>query len=158
MAKIIYKKVRRLNPEIVAYIAGIIDGEGTIALSRKKKTTHRLLEITISSTEYKLLKWVLDTIGVGTIIKKRSYKRNHAISWVYYIRSQQAFNLLQQVLPYLQTYKRKRAKLVLANYNKLTPRNGKYSKKILTQRKKFIKSFFAIKLRTGINTGIIHRF
>jgi hypothetical protein len=32
MAK--YRKVRKLTPEEAAYIAGIIDGEGTISLTR----------------------------------------------------------------------------------------------------------------------------
>ena len=40
----LYRRVNRLDPEIAAYIAGLIDGEGTITLCaehRCYKVTHR---------------------------------------------------------------------------------------------------------------------
>jgi intein/homing endonuclease len=49
MAK--YRKVRKLSPEQAAYLAGLIDGEGTIALTRKHRGEHRQLMVSISSTE-----------------------------------------------------------------------------------------------------------
>jgi len=35
--RILYKKVRKLNKENSAYMAGIIDGDGTITLIKKQK-------------------------------------------------------------------------------------------------------------------------
>ena len=56
MAK--YRKVKKLTPEEAAYLAGLIDGEGTIALTRKHRGEHRQLMVSISSTEQPLLKYV----------------------------------------------------------------------------------------------------
>jgi len=38
-----YRKVKKLSREEAAYIAGIIDGEGTISLTRKHRGEHRQL-------------------------------------------------------------------------------------------------------------------
>lgn len=139
-----YKKVKKLNPSEAAYIAGLIDGEGTITLTRKHVYEYRQLAITITNGDYKLLKYILNIVGAGKITKKRPYNHRHAMSYNFQIYSQQALNLLSQTLPYLRTYKQKRGKLVLKNYNRLTPRNGKYSKEIFAKRKKFVDSFFDI--------------
>jgi hypothetical protein len=46
-----YKKVCSLSPITAAYVAGLIDGEGTISLSRKHGNEERQLVASISSTE-----------------------------------------------------------------------------------------------------------
>ncbi len=48
-----------------AYIAGLIDGEGTITLTRKHRNENRQLAISISNTDKDLLEFVLLTIGAG---------------------------------------------------------------------------------------------
>lgn len=144
MAKITYRKVRKLKPIEAAYIAALIDGEGTVSLVRGNKNTHRELRIEIGNGDFKLLNWVKKLISAGQITLKRPNKKGHSISYVYRIRNRQALNLLSQISSYLKTYKRERAELVLKNYTKLTPRNGKYSPELLKQRKRFIKAFFSI--------------
>ena len=42
-----YKEVRLLSPHDAAYIAGLIDGEGSILLTRRHRGDHRQLVITI---------------------------------------------------------------------------------------------------------------
>jgi len=140
-----YKKVRNLKPDQAAYIAGIVDGEGTITLTRRHKDAYRHLALTISSTEPSMLQWIRDIVEVGQITSKRTYSRKHAPSYTYQIFNQQALDLTSQIYPYLRSYKRGRAKLVLRKYKKLTPRNGKYSENTLEQRGEFIESFFKIK-------------
>ena len=44
-----------INVIDAAYIAGVVDGEGTITLTRKHRDEHRQLAITLSSTERPLL-------------------------------------------------------------------------------------------------------
>ena len=144
MVKTSYGEVKKLSSPETAYIAALIDGEGSIGLSRKQKSEYRRLEVEISNTDFKLLKWVKNSVGAGQITRKRVYSKKHAIGFCYRICNRQAFNLLIQISPYLKTYKQKRAELVLKNYTKLTLRNGKYSPKMLLQKEKFIKSFFAI--------------
>lgn len=143
--KIKYKKVRKLKPVEASYAAGIIDGEGTIALTRRHRDGNRHIAVTIDNTDFDLIKHISKIIGAGGITKKNPSNSRDNIAYAYAIYSQQALDLLAQIFPYLRTYnKRERAKLALMNYKKLTPRNGKYSPEILKKREKFIRDFFSI--------------
>jgi len=144
-----YGRIKKLSSLEAAYISGLVDGEGTIALTRHNNRGHtrdeyRRLEVVISNADFNLLKQVKNSVGAGQISLKRPRNKKHTMGYTYKICSRQAFNLLIQISPYLKTYKRKRGELILKNYIKLTPRNGKYSPKLLEQRKKFIKTFFSI--------------
>ncbi|MFL6646640.1 MAG: LAGLIDADG family homing endonuclease [Sulfurifustaceae bacterium] len=145
-----YRQTRTLTPQDAAYIAGIIDGEGTISLSRRHRNDNRQLVVSIASTERELLEYILQTVGAGRITKKRTASANHSPSATYVVDNRQAHSLLQQVAPYLRTYKAKRAELVLQNYLRLTPRNGKYSPTQQREREAFVTSFF--QLQPGIIT------
>ena len=144
MGKIKYKKVKKLKPEEAAYLGGLIDGEGTVTLSNVHINKTRYIVITISNTDYNLLKQVLKTVGAGKITNKKTYKKWHKPSYAFQIYSRQALDVLSQITPYLQTYKKQRAELALNKYIELTPRNGKYNEKIKEDRKKFIDKFFSI--------------
>jgi hypothetical protein len=50
------------------------------------------------------------------------------------VYNRQALALLQQTLPYLKSYKHKRAELILKDYLRLTPRNGKYTTELLAKK------------------------
>lgn len=56
-----------------AYIAGIIDGEGSIMLQRFLKRDLPAPCVSIASTTIELLEWVKKVSGVGTIRKKKNY-------------------------------------------------------------------------------------
>ena len=56
-----------------AYIAGIIDGEGSILLTRQNPKQHPCPVVSVASTDIELLNWLVRTIGAGTIIKKKNY-------------------------------------------------------------------------------------
>jgi hypothetical protein len=56
----------------------------------------------------------------------------------------QALALLAQVEPYLHSYKRERARLALADYVRLTPRNGKYTETIRAARYLFENALLAL--------------
>ena len=137
--------VKKLSPVDAAYIAGLIDGEGTITLTRKHRNENRQLAISISSTEKNLLEFVLSTAGVGKITNKRIAQAHHTPSFVYAIYNRQALDLLEQLLPYLRGYKTRRAKLILRDYIKLTPRNGKYTPEQRLARKHFESCVLDIK-------------
>ena len=137
--------VKILSAVDAAYLAGFIDGEGTITLSRKHKNENRQLAVTISNTERQLLEFSLEAIGAGKITNKRTSKSHHTPSFTYAIYNRQALTLLEQIEPYLRSYKVKRAKLILENYIALTPRNGKYTEELIKKRKKFEKSVLETK-------------
>lgn len=145
MVKTTYKKVKILSDTNAAYMAGLIDGEGTITLSKRKSYLPRTVALTISNTDLDLLNWVEQAIGAGRITAKRTYAINHSASYTYQIHNRQAIKVISQIIGYLKTYKKFRADLILKYYINLTPRNGKYTSKILAKRSRFIELFFSMK-------------
>jgi len=139
--------LNRLSDTEAAYVAGIIDGEGTITLTRIHRGENRRPVVSISSTELQLLVYVRSVIGAGRINGKARARRHHSPSFAYCISSRQALSLLQQVSPYLKTYKAGRASLLLRHYVQLTPRNGRYSAEQLAAKGSFEKRFFDLSIR-----------
>jgi len=148
-----HRRVKELTPEVAAYIAGIIDGEGTITLTRVHATENRRLVVSVANTELPLLHFVRDAIGAGKITRKRVVRSHHTPSFHYFLSSAQALELLRQVLPYLQTYKRARADLALRHYRSLTPRNGKYSPEQIVARSKFEQLFLQLRACAAESTS-----
>lgn len=134
-------RVRELSVAEAAYLAGLIDGEGTIALSRKHARENRQLVVAISNTERPILDFALSIIGAGKITRKRTAQPHHAPGLTFVLTNRQALSLLAQVQPFLRSYKRARAQLVLAEYVALTPRNGKYTDETLSARTEFESRF-----------------
>jgi hypothetical protein len=139
-----YKTARKLVPADAAYLAGLIDGEGTIALTRRHGKDERQLVISIASTERSIVEWALTTTGVGKITRKRTSKKHHAPSLTYSVSNRQALEILRQVTPCLRSSKRRRAELVLDKYLALTPRNGRYTEELAAKRAAFIADFLSI--------------
>ena len=140
-----YKQAQSLRAIDAAYIAGLIDGEGTVTLTRKHKNENRQLCVSISSTEIELFQFVLSATGVGKITNKRASKSHHTHSYAYAVYNRQALSLLEQTLPYLKSYKHDRATLILKDYLTVTPRNGKYTAEILARKKVFEQTVLSIK-------------
>ena len=127
-----------------AYLAGLVDGEGSITLTRRHRKENRQLVVSISNTDFNLLKQVNIIVGAGRITKKRTYKEHHKPSGEYRIENRQALELIRQLAPYLLTYKAHRADLVLSDYVRLTPRNGYYTQDIVRMRDEFVHKFLAL--------------
>lgn len=140
-----YRQVRTLSQEEAAYIAGIIDGEGTITLTHIHRNANRQLVVSVSSTERELLDYILHTVGAGRITNKRAAHAHHTPSLAYAINNRQALSLLGQVAPFLRTYKARRAQFALANYVQLTPRNGKYTDQQRQAREAFVNAFLKMR-------------
>lgn len=131
------RPAKQLSTASAAYIAGLIDGEGTITLTRLHTRENRRLVVSIASTELSLLQFVHEEFGAGKITRKRTQSVRHTPSFCFAVTSRQALFLLRQVKRHLHTYKQKRAELALKHYESLTPRNGKYTPELLAQRHVF---------------------
>jgi hypothetical protein len=142
-----YRSVQPLTVTEAAYIAGLVDGEGTITLTRYHRNENRRLVVSISNNERSLLEFVMQAVGAGRITTKRTYKDSHAPSFAYAITNRQAVDLLVQIAPYLRSYKSARSALVLKDYIRLTPRNGKYEKFEQAERERFEDELLAIRVR-----------
>ena len=141
------RRTARLSETDAAYLAGLIDGEGTIALTRLHRGQNRQLVISVSNTERSLLGWVLQSTRVGKITSKRTSSPHHAPGLTYTVANRQALAVLAQVTPYLKSYKAERARLVLDRYVELTPRNGKYDDALRVERGDFERLFAGISIR-----------
>jgi hypothetical protein len=140
-----YRKFQGLSESDAAYIAGLVDGEGTVTLTRKHKNENRQLCVSISSTEKGLLEFVLNVTGVGKITNKSASKSNHSHSFAYAVYNRHALALLECITPHLKSYKRDRSEMILRDYLAVTPRNGKYTDKLLAKKKLFEESVLSIK-------------
>lgn len=130
-----------------AYIAGIIDGEGSIMLQRFHTNQYPAPCVSIASTTIELLTWLKDTIGYGVIIKKKNYNpEKHKLSYSFVIKQNNAIKLLEDIYPYLIIEsKRKRAELIITQYKSLTPRNGRYTDEQLAKKEMFYEEFINAK-------------
>lgn len=130
----------------MAYIAGIIDGEGSIMLTRFHKNQFHAPCITIASTSLELLEWVKAKSGLGSIKSKKNYNPiNHKDSYTYTVRYDEAILLLKEIEPYLVIEQKKlRAQMILNEYKNLTPRNGRYSEELLKKKEEFYTKFMSI--------------
>lgn len=114
---------------------------------RRHARDRRQLVISIANTELTLLEFVRKTVGAGKITGKRVTSTRHSPSFTYCISNRQALCLLEYTARFLQSYKRARAALVLANYVRLTPRNGKYTRAMILERDAFEQALLALKAR-----------
>ncbi|WP_112181803.1 LAGLIDADG family homing endonuclease [Paraliobacillus zengyii] len=129
-----------------AYLAGIIDGEGSITLTRMHEKENRRPCISVASTDKELLEYIKSIAG-GVINNKKNYNPNkHKDSYTLYIkRKHEVFYFLEKIYPFLRIEKKKnRAKFILDNYTNVTPRNGKYNQEQLSQKQLFETDFFLI--------------
>ncbi|MCM3238244.1 LAGLIDADG family homing endonuclease [Heyndrickxia oleronia] len=127
-----------------AYVAGIIDGEGSITLTRMHEKEYRRPCITIASTDKELLIYI-QSLTRGIIINKKNYNPNkYKSSYTLYIKKKlDVFHTLQSITPFLRiNQKRERDKWILNNYDTVTPRNGKYSQELLKEKLMFEEKFF----------------
>lgn len=153
------KSVRLLSSEDAAYLAGLIDGEGTITLTRRHMNERRQLVVSIANTERALLDFVAAAVGAGKITNKRIAKDIHTPSFCFTIANRQALGLLRQLHHQLKGYKRLRAELALRDYVRLTPRNGKYTTELSRRRAEFESTFLGISptnARPSIPTPTTH--
>lgn len=130
-----------------AYIAGIIDGEGSIMLQRFHYNEYPSPCISIASTTHELLDWIKSVIGKGVIKQKKNYNNSkHKDCYSYILKYNDAIKLLEDIYPYLIIHsKRKRAELILNKYKVLTPRNGRYTEELLKAKSDFYNEFISIK-------------
>jgi len=140
-------ELQPLSSVDAAYVAGVIDGEGTIPLIRMHRGENRRPVVSISNTELPLLRYIRTVIGAGRITNKRAAAIHHTPSYAYVLTGRRAISLMRQVVPFLRTYKAARAQLILEHYVAVTPRNGRYSPALKAKRDEFERAFFAIRVR-----------
>jgi hypothetical protein len=132
-----------MKEHFIPYAAGLIDGEGSVCLSRNYKTEKfRHPTVSVASTTPELVHFMKDNFG-GYISTKKTYKENHLESYTWYVSYDSAISFLEKVEPYLlEPNKKIRAKMIIEQYKSLTKRNGKYTKSEIEEKLQFETDFF----------------
>lgn len=108
----------RLSKTQAAYIAGVIDGDGYIGLSKKRTLDQRSgysyrPVVSVSNTKVELLFWLEQITGVGSICAMKRSNLAHKQAFIWQTWSQRAADILRLILPYL-ILKKKQAELMVS--------------------------------------------
>jgi len=109
--------MRKIN---AAYLAGLIDGEGSIFVQRVKTRNKKMSRsgfhyragFAITMTDLKTVEWCARTTGCGRVSSPRHCKRNHRPGHRWSVWSKQSSALLLLLLPYLRLKKPHAANLI----------------------------------------------
>jgi len=131
--------------DIYAYTAGLMDGEGTIALTKNhKKDKFRCPWITLTSTTWNIVEFLKVNFG-GTISIKKTYKEHHKKCWVWTLRYDKALALCRNIYPFLlEPSKKNRCEMLITSYKKVTSPNGKYSQDMIDKKIEFEQIFLSV--------------
>lgn len=128
---------------IKSYCAGLIDGEGTITLT-KVNGKYRFPTIQVASTTIELLNELKLHYG-GVISSKKTYQPHHKPSYHWTLTNQKAMTMIMDILPYLrEPKKRERGQYLIENYDKSVKRNGKYTEDDKLYKLEFETGFFKL--------------
>lgn len=116
-------RLKMLSSADAAYLAGIIDGEGCIGVSRTSYNRGLQLELAIGNTDVRLMDWLLDKVGIGWKYVYQPKMPRAKLSYRWAVSGGAAAMLLVQVLPYL-VIKRDQALLAM-EFQSLCPGRGR---------------------------------
>ena len=104
-------RIRELTKLEVAYLAGIIDGEGCIGLAwRTKKYVTPTLQV--GNTNYDLIEWLVGITGSCYFVPERRDKPNWKDRYLWRCAGMQARELIRMTYPFL-IVKKRQARVVL---------------------------------------------
>jgi len=105
--------IQEPTPTDIAYLAGLLDGEGSICIFR---STHRdgssrhWINVTIGNTHHGVLKWIQSIFGGRLASNAEQYKPQNHETWRWRVNAKEAALILRLVSAYLKI---KTSKLVL---------------------------------------------
>lgn len=103
----------------LAYLAGIIDGEGTITLTKNNRSdAFRRIDVSVANTDRALIDWLKAEFG-GKVRTRASRKSHWKTGYEWRVGADQALRLLKRIRRYLRI-KRPRADLICARWAEVT--------------------------------------
>jgi hypothetical protein len=90
-----------LSTADAAYIAGFIDGEGTIMLIDRANGSVGLL-VTIANTKRPVMDWIVAVTGVGRNFTRSPRNPKHATAYWWQASGEAGASVLTQIYPYLK--------------------------------------------------------
>ena len=117
-----------------AYIAGFIDGEGSIGLrtshSSDGRTPSYVARLRITNTNPDVLNWIHIATGIGLRTVKPNSNNNYQV-YEWYVAGLQMKSLLEGILPFLKV-KKLQAETLLKFLETVQPKEGQ-SKKLTSE-------------------------
>ena len=110
--------MNKLSISQKSYIAGFLDADGMIGISRVKSKSNAhpysfTIRVIITNTNYEVIKYFKKTIGVGCAYESSyKYKPNWNVVHRYQLQAKQSFELLTEIIDFL-IVKKERAETVL---------------------------------------------
>jgi hypothetical protein len=112
----------------LGWVAGVIDGEGYIGLTRRvnrKNSQHNYSQnVNVSNTSMTMLTHLKSVTGIGNIGPEIDHGPGRKLSWVWSLRVQEQALFLPVVLPHL-VVKQKHAELLLEYFTTVKPMLGR---------------------------------
>lgn len=142
--------MRDATPVELAYLAGLVDGEGSVGLLRDHGGPFRAPILSICNTDRALVDFAREIFG-GVITTSKPRKAHHKTKYEWKLRYQAAVAALRILLPYMrETEKVRRARMLVNGFAWFTKRNGKYTPRERQMKLLFEKRF--LNLVDGRNT------
>lgn len=99
----------------IGYIAGMLDGEGTISISWTRENKTMAVAVSIANTYKKALKEIRNWLGTGSITKQQGIQAklaNHKLCWVWRVGGTTCIEILKRLEPHL-IIKKSRARVAI---------------------------------------------
>lgn len=114
----------------LAYLAGLIDGEGCLAVIRQRNSHCRAgyayrCGLRIANSNEPIMDWLVKVVGAGAVKSHLPKMRNSKRQWTWEVWGDDSANLTRQLLPHFRI-KRPQADLLLAFQQGLKSRSGPY--------------------------------
>lgn len=129
------------------YISGFFDADGYITMVSPNKGKNRTVYVGFTNIELNILEEIKNFIQIeldvkGSISKKSARKESHSVSYDLKYMYNNALKVIE-CIESRHPKKKHRKNIIVEQYLKLTPRNGKYTEEIKEKREKMIESFFS---------------
>lgn len=128
----------------LAYMAGLIDGEGTVSLRRNGDGKARFPVVHFNSTTVEMVSWAAENFG-GRQYAYPARKVGHKPYFHWLSSRGHSLTVLSAILPYmLEPKKRARAELILSDYRPSLPGTNQHDVDEADRRKQFEDKFFSL--------------
>ena len=126
--------MKAIDNQTLAYVAGLMDGEGSIVIAVSKpsskngrKIPSHFLQVGIINTNREIINWLHDTFGGHISDNSHSTSRhNRRPCWAWRIMCNQAKEFLEKIYPFLKI-KKQQAKLAIEFQEKRRGLTGRKS-------------------------------
>ena len=96
---------RSLANDEATYLAGFMDGEGSIILHRRSDTKNVSLRVSIANTFLPIIETIREMTQLGTVITTIRENQKHKTAYHWNTNSDAAVSFLEQIAPYLRVKK-----------------------------------------------------